>query len=87
MLIGYRRLPGCPNTCSKLLQAALQSQDAAGVQAQLPGNLQHPSPDVTEQLHGDAHMEEEAEQAALLQPPAHLQQVAFKPCCLLPYIA
>lgn len=69
-----RRLPGCPDTCSKLLQAALQSHDEAAVQAQTPDALQHPHPpDLTQP--GDAHMEED-EPAPMLQPSPDLQQVA-----------
>lgn len=68
-----RRLPGCPDTCSKLLQAALQSHDEAAVQAQSPGTLQHPSADWADP--GDAHMEE-AEHAPMLQPSPEVQLVA-----------
>ncbi|KAL3137852.1 hypothetical protein ABBQ38_005105 [Trebouxia sp. C0009 RCD-2024] len=68
-----RRLPGCPDACSKLLQAALQMQDAAGGHAQPPANLQHPDPDLSEQAPGNAQTAE-AEQATVLQPPADLQQ-------------
>ena len=85
-MVRCRRLPGCPDTCNKLLQAALQLQDAAAVQAPSCQTQQRPTADWTEEhLHGDAQMAE-AEQAPLLQSNSDVQQVAllmhlvYSPC-------
>ena len=72
-MVCCRRLPGCPDTCSKLLQAALQLQDAA-VQAPLCQTQQHPTADSSEHLHGVGQLAE-AEQPPLLQPKSDVLQV------------